>query len=251
MKQLADLIAARSAWLGETTIDSVSACALQLLKSLRTLTRVANPNKTKIDIAELPGMKLSFTTVGSNKKPCLRIGNARYTPSNAVRIRYKSIDKNARPFEFKYVNPKGQTITYIITANSLGEAKREAKHIVKRRAEMYKGLARRTIGQLMYKACSMNPKDQVSSKVNKTADANALVAKTISRTSDRAIYNLDLYDELLYATAALKNGKGDLELAAQKAMNKVVSVMNQKCKNILGFQKIDTPFPELVKRRAK
>ena len=238
MKQLADLIAARSAWLGETTIDSVSACALQLLKSLRTLTRVANPNKTKIDIAELPGMKLSFTTVGSNKKPCLRIGNARYTPSNAVRIRYKSIDKNARPFEFKYVNPKGQTITYIITANSLGEAKREAKHIVKRRAEMYK-------------ACSMNPKDQVSSKVNKTADANALVAKTISRTSDRAIYNLDLYDELLYATAALKNGKGDLELAAQKAMNKVVSVMNQKCKNILGFQKIDTPFPELVKRRAK
>ena len=50
--------------------------------------------------------------------------------------------------------------------------------------------------------------------MNKMADTNALVAKTISRTSDRAIYNLDLYDELLYATAALKNGKGDLELAA-------------------------------------
>lgn len=159
MKQLSDLIAARSAWLGETTIDSVSACALQVLKSLRTLTRVANPNKTKIEITELPGMRLSFTAAGSNRKPCLRIGKIRYTPKSGVRIRYRSIDKNARPFEFKYVSPKGQATTYIITANSAGDAKREAKAIVKRRAEIYKGLARRAIGMLMYKACSMNPQD--------------------------------------------------------------------------------------------
>lgn len=85
--------------------------------------------------------------------------------------------------------------------------------------------------------------------MNQTADANALVAKTISKTADKAVYNLDLYDELLYATLALKNGKSDIELAAQKAMNKVVSVMNQKCKKLLGFQKIETPFPEIMKRR--
>lgn len=251
MKQLADLIATRSSWLGETTIDSVSACALQLLISLRSLTRVANPKKTKIEVTELPGLKLSFTTTGSKKIPCLRIGNSRYFPPSNTRIMYKSIDKNARPFEFKYSSPKGKIIVYIIVASSSGDAKREAKIIVTKRAYMYKGLAKRALGQLMYKACSLNPTDQVNSKTNWTADANSLVAHTLSHSTYGAMYNLDMFDELLYATAALKNGKSDIELAAQKSMNKVVSAINKKCKNLLGFQKLSTPFPELVKRRAK
>lgn len=251
LQQLSQLIEMRQKWLGETSIDSVSACALNVLTSLRTLTKLANPNKTKIQIEDLPGLKFSFYSDGGKKKPCLRFGQARYTPPQGTRVRYLSVGKTARPFEFKYTTPKGKVIKYILVANSSSEAKKAAKGIVKARAERYKGLARRAIGQLMYKSCSMNPKDSVSQKVNQVADANSLVAQTITQTQDRAVYNLDLFDELLYATSALKNGQSDIELSVQKAMNKVVSNINRKCKDLLLWKPIETPFPELVKRRAR
>lgn len=213
LQQFSQLIEMRRKWLGETSIDSTSACALNVLTSLRVLTKIANPNKTKIEIVELPGLKFSFYFNGVRKCPCLRFGNARFTPPQETRVRYVSIDKNAKPYEFKFTTPKGKVIKYILVTNTLGDAKKVAKDIIKARAERYKGLARRAIGVLMYKACSLNPKDSVSQLVNKVADANALVAQTISQTQDRAVYNLDLFDELLYAESALKNGKADIELS--------------------------------------
>lgn len=251
LQQFSQLIEMRRKWLGETSIDSTSACALNVLTSLRVLTKIANPNKTKIEITDLPGLKFSFYFNGVRKCPCLRFGKARFTPPHETRVRYVSIDKNAKPYEFKFTTPKGKVIKYILVTNTENDAKRVARGIIKARAERYKGLARRAIGVLMYKACSLNPKDSVSQLVNKVADANALVAQTISQTQDRAFYNLDLFDELLYAESALKNGKSDIELSIQKSMNKIASNINRKCKDLLLFKPIETPFPELVKRRAK
>ena len=251
LQQFSQLIEMRRKWLGETSIDSTSACAFNVLAFLRVLTKSANPNKTKIEIVDLPGLKFSFYFNGVRKCPCLRLGNARFTPPHETRVRYISIDKNAKPYEFKFTTPKGKVIKYILVTNTANDAKRVAKGIIKARAERYKGLARRAIGVLMYKACSLNPKDSVSQIVNKVADANALVAQTISQTQDKAFYNLDLFDELLYAESALKNGKADIELSIQKSMNKIASNINRKCKDLLLFKPIETPFPELVKRRAK
>ena len=166
LQQFSQLIEMRRKWLGETSIDSTSACALNVLTSLRVLTKIANPNKTKIEIVELPGLKFSFYFNGVRKCPCLRFGNARFTPPQETRVRYVSIDKNAKPYEFKFTTPKGKVIKYILVTNTANDAKRVAKGIVKARAERYKGLARRAIGVLMYKACSLNPKDSVSQKVN-------------------------------------------------------------------------------------
>ena len=152
--------------MGETSIDSASASALNVLTSLRTLTRIANPNKTKIEIVELPGLKFSFYFDGVRRRPCLRFGTARFTPPMGTHVKFVSIGKNAKPYEFKYTTPKGKVIKYILVANTANDAKRVAKGIVKARAERYKGLARRAIGVLMHKACSLNPKDSVSQKVN-------------------------------------------------------------------------------------
>lgn len=57
-----------------------------------------------------------------------------------------------------------------------------------------------------------------------------------------------MYDELDYALAALKHGAADVELSMQKASNKVVGLINHKCKDLLGFEKLDTPFPEIKKQ---
>lgn len=52
-----------------------------------------------------------------------------------------------------------------------------------------------------------------------------------------------------YAKLALKGGDSAINQALMKASNKIASVINQKCKNLLMFQKIETPFPEVRGRR--
>ena len=60
---------------------------------------------------------------------------------------------------------------------------------------------------------------------------------------------LTLKDDLDYALAALKNGQNSVDIAIMKASNKIVSKINMKCKNLLGFEKLETPFPEVRQRK--
>lgn len=53
---------------------------IDVLVSLRALTAVAKPNKKEIAVAET-ALKPSYTSTGKNqRKFCLRLGKARYTP---------------------------------------------------------------------------------------------------------------------------------------------------------------------------
>jgi len=63
---------------------------------------------------------------------------------------------------------------------------------------------------------------------------------------------LVLDDNLRYAQDAVKGGKAAVDTQMKKAMNKIVSVINQKLKRnggILGPSKLETPFPEVRQRR--
>lgn len=53
-----------------------------------------------------------------------------------------------------------------------------------------------------------------------------------------------LRDELNYAVDALKGGQGEIDSCLQRAMNSIASIINRRCENLLGFNKIDIPFPK-------
>jgi len=52
-----------------------------------------------------------------------------------------------------------------------------------------------------------------------------------------------------YATLAVEGGDAIVDMALKKAANKAASVINMKCKKILNFEQLDTPFPEVSKKR--
>ena len=61
-----------------------------------------------------------------------------------------------------------------------------------------------------------------------------------------------LDDNLRYALAAIKGGQVAVDTQLKKAMNKIVSVINQKIKKnggLFGDGKLDTPFPEVRQRK--
>ena len=63
-----------------------------------------------------------------------------------------------------------------------------------------------------------------------------------------ATYSLLLEDNLDYASGAVDGGEMGVNMALQKALNKVASVINHKCENLLLFDPLPTPFPEVKQR---
>ena len=84
---------------------------------------------------------------------------------------------------------------------------------------------------------------------NAEAASKADAMTRVTKTSNGSAYSLEASDLLQYAKLALKGGDAAVSQAMMKASNKVASVINQKCKNLLSFDKIDTPFPEVRSRK--
>lgn len=247
LSEFGKLIERRQKFLGETTDASVTACALDLLRSLRAQTKTASAAKTKIKLEAMPSLSVSFTSHGGKRRLCMRAGNIRFIPPTGIRqIFTPEAIKNPRAAKvwkwiYKPLNHPGQT-TYLIAAPSRAAANRLAKGIVKRKTARMKGLGRAVFSMLMrslYAAANEN----ASGKIQAVAAGFSSVRKYVSGNS----YNLDLLDGLSYAELALKGGVQSLATAAMKAANKTASVINRKCRNLLDFIPIQTPFPEVRK----
>lgn len=84
---------------------------------------------------------------------------------------------------------------------------------------------------------------------NADAAAKADTMTKVTKTGNGSSYSLEANDLLNYAKLALKGGDAAVNQAIMKASNKIASVINQKCKNLLSFDKIETPFPEVKSRK--
>ena len=83
---------------------------------------------------------------------------------------------------------------------------------------------------------------------NGNAAQKAQELTQVSRFKSGDRFSLSASDLLEYAKIALKGGDASINEALMKASNKIASVINHKCKNLLLFQDIGTPFPEVKKR---
>lgn len=116
-----------------------------------------------------------------------------------------------------------------------------------KRINAYAGLAKCALGILMAKTSTRNaPSDPVNEMTGTLA--KKMTNKTV--TLNNGQFNLRLDDMLDYAKAALKGGESSITLSLQKAANKMAGLINHKCKDILGFKRLDTPFPEIRQRQG-
>ena len=238
IQELSRLIELRSKWLNETAEQSCAACMIDVLVSLRALTAVAKPNKKEINV-EASGLVPSFYGGKSNPKFCLRNGKARYTLKTNERIGHATADwKNCKVWKWK--DDARKRIWYIV-AHSSNEAAKWALEKVKKRAQRFKGLARIAFSILMKQTGS-----KTSAPItNVEAASKASRLTRVTKTKSGSNYSISANDMLDYAKLALRGGDSAINQALGKASNKIASVINQKCKKILMFEKLDTPFPEL------
>lgn len=243
-------------YLHESSRSSVSATAIQVLRGLRTVTKVAKPSNIKVEVTKDNSIYPSCTTVSKRKVFCLRHSgsNQKYSGDERIvkdgRINFKNLHC------YRFTDEGGKkAVSYIVIASSMSEAKAKAKKIVTRRAMRYSGLAKRALSILMFKTNTQRVNDgvlnpRVEGKASEVTGKREILVKSGDGRSGK--YGLVLDDALKYALKAIKGGKATVDQQMKKAMNKVVSVINHKLKNsndFFGTKKLDTPFPEVKQRK--
>ncbi len=257
LQQFGKIIAERMKYMRETARDSIAACAVNVLKSIRTITRVAKLSSIKVNVKVDTTLYPSYTTQGSKKSLCVR-----YRGSNQRYHGEEHLTAAGHPTKigtwqvYRFTDALSSKMTkYLIVAPSQSAAKTKAKAIVRSRQIRYAGLAKRALGVLMHKtATNQNPNDNVPMRVTAKANSLTQTRESVARATDGngGKYALVMDDNLRYATDAIKGGRQAVDVQMKKAMNKIVSIINRKIPDgatFFGSKKLPTPFPELVRKR--
>ena len=245
LEDFARLIEQRRNLLNETTEQSVSACAINLLKSLRASTLVAHTNKPySEEPVEHANLMLGFKSIGKKKVPCLRVVGSKDQFSIGNKASLFVIDKSLTPQTAKVFSWKRRSgRVYYIVSSGLEATQKWIKDIEKKRIQKYRGLAKHALGRLMHKVASTSITDNIDAAAQTVAEQNTNVVKQ-STGFNSGKYSLTMNDELRYALDALKGGQAEVNSCLQRAMNSITSIINNKCKNMLGFEKLEIPFPK-------
>lgn len=207
---LTRLIQERSKWLKESAEQSVTATLMDVLVSLRALTKVASPKKNEIKL-QATSLVPSFT--GGREKPtfCLRNGTARYTPSGKVRIGQvagiTSKDfKKCHVWRWDDINGR----KWLIVARTQKDALNWAFAKVKKRTTRFKGLAKMALSKLLVKSGSRTGANGTATQnANKVAEQQTKVVKT--KMGD--MFSVEATDLIDYAKIALKGGQAAIDTA--------------------------------------
>lgn len=250
LEALTKLLNERNKWLGETAEQACTATMLDVLVSLRVETWTATPRKYEAEINMDSTNFIPSCTMRKGSKPifCLRLGKARYTPKPHERIRRATQDlKNTQVWRwYDFKNGKdGRPKEWLIVAHSKAEAVKWAFERIKKRVQRYKGLAKNAMSVLMMKSGSKT----ASQFDNAEAQSKANEMTTVERFGNGREFKITVHDLLNYAKLAMNDAENSINTAMMKAANKIASVINTKCKRLLFFEKIPTPFPEVRKRR--
>lgn len=252
LDEFSRVISKRSKYLNETAFQSIHAMAVETLKSIRSMTRVARKSSIKISLKPRQDLQFSYYYDASHPKMCLRSLNRRYNPAPNEKIRFSSCRGHGRDsvkvFEFIDDAPK-ETIKYLIAAPSQAIAKKDAQKIVASRLLRYAGLAKRAISALMIKTNNRGPSDPVPPHVYAKANEVTFASNKIASNSDGSgKYTLTCLDNLRYAVRAIKGGQASVDLALKRAANKSIGLIHHKCKDLLLPGELKTPFPEITKK---
>lgn len=248
LEQFARLIEARREWLHENAENAVAAVVMEALRSLRAATLVAKPEKAKPKVESTPYVP-SVTTQGGKRVPCLRVGRARYVPPKNVRVLWADMPKLATGvWKFTDDFRPGKEKVYLIAAASQGSAERKAKAMIQARIRRFAGMARKALSLLMKKTFNGKGADEQTT-AQAAQKADQLTYKSETRSCGQ--YRLSVNDMLDYAKLALRGGDAAVETALQKAVNKATSQLNYKCRDLLLFKKLETPFPEVATKRRR
>ena len=243
---LSDLIEKRIRYTNETAKQSIAACAIDILKSLRTITMKARLARAKVSLTKQDNLYPSFTKLGGRLKLCIRQRNTNTRIEGFPILNGSNGTVPKLCHVFLFVDNRGdernkKSKSYYVIAPTEKMAIAKCKEVIKKRITKFKGLARLALGKLMQKIAYTSVNDQVSPSSVVIADKTT---KVNTSTVGKA-YSLTAYDNLDYALLALKGGKASLDTQLMKAANKISSVIKRKVGDDFFTPKFESPFPEV------
>lgn len=264
---LGDLIAKRERLIGaETTRQAVTATAINVLSSVRAVTKVAKPNKANFDfkIMPAPGVVAGFKSskgVAKGHRVVRAIGGHEMTGARVVNLAGKySRKESVLCFTVIHKVPRVMSIVvggrgadadehrrHYVIARSANDVRAWAEAKMKKYIKRYAGMAKWIVGQAQSRiAKGVNHGDfgaLRSSYATRTALHN-LVTEIGGDGFNSGTFFISVKDGLRYATLALQNGPADVEFAFKKAANRTAGILNHSFGYRLD-EPIPTPFPEV------
>lgn len=135
LQEFGRIISERMKWMRETARGSIAACAIQVLKSIRTVTKVAKLSSIKVEVKADTSLFPSYTTQGGSKLLCIRYKGSRQRYAGAEKLVLADKPVNIGNWSvFRFTDSLDPKLTsYMIIAPSMSGAKAKAKSIVRSR----------------------------------------------------------------------------------------------------------------------
>ena len=251
LEELSRLIALRVERLGEMTKDAVIAAAIDVLVSLRADTRVAVPGKSVDPPRRItPRRDLHISFRGGTRIPCLRVGSPKGPEHKGGSFYFASRGNKIQDLTVFQIVPRHERINpYFVAAHSASEALKFEGDLIRRRVEKKGSLARTALGIAMAKISTRN--DSANSPKIARLLASKLSHVVVSGSGfGSGEFGLDYQSELGYSYEALKTGPGGVDIALQKAANKIAGMLTHAAHKAGDLEHdVETPFPEVRRQR--
>lgn len=242
IQALSHIVALRQKELGETAKQSCIAMAINVLRSLRAQTKIANENKANISLRQsddkyYPSFIKQKGVKGKRvAKRVLRQGQngAVITPEKVIwRLPRYYKGQVAHSYEVEDRIADGKTIKYILVCESEKDAKKIAKQLHVSRVKRFKSLARIAISLCMKAVWNKGQIDNASAQIMDVASRNTNVSINENGFNSGNV-NVHVEDNLNYATDALRDGMNSVNTAINNAVKKAIGNIKQKIKRTGG-----------------
>lgn len=259
MEELTKLIQKRVRTLRENARDAVVATAIDVVRSLRALTRKApkKANDKSFTVEKTPYVA-SWVRFGNSFRRVVRVsGTGKRAPIYPVNHAGPHYVKGEKVFVYRITPKHGERLTWeknrnkgcwYVFAQSESVARRLGNRLMTRVLEKDSGLAKTALGfamaHLSTKSVPIVVKD---SKARKIAEESWHVVET----SGSSAYGIEVQDNLDYAAKALKGGDSAISLAMMRAANKIAGRLAKFEETHFFERSTATPFPEVLQRRMK
>ena len=250
LKALGELVKARARLLGELTQDAVIAIAINILNSLRADTLDARKgDKADPPKSIIPRGDLAVSFSGARHAPVLRDKSGNRVDVDGF-LHFAQRGVKAKTLIPIRVVPAHERIKpYFVAASSTSAALKFEGAQIRKRIKAKGGLARAAFSVAMAKISTRNDGGDTPPRAKALASQLSQITVSSSGFASGSL-SLDYHDQLNYAIPALRSGAAGVELAMQKAANKVAGLINHTLHKAKDFEHdIPTPFPEVRKRK--
>lgn len=248
IKELNRMIEKRSQLLHQSTAQSTAAIAVNAIKSIRSATRDARKrNKFKIKVEDTP-YYVGYSH--SEKRPCLRSGIDRHSPKIALdaKVVYltkgiKHPERNCHVYKVTY-EKKNLKPVYIACESSkvaLDFATKATKHRIDNRGT----LAKNALGVAIAKIASKSLQLEGSNEAKQKASVLAQVQEWNSGWD----YTIKISDKVDYSQEAMRGGERAIDIALEKAANKVYGTLAHLCGIDFTDKFPEKPFPDVGNKK--